>query len=63
MAISRVWVEEDCTACGLCEETCPEVFRLGDERAEIIDGVDLNEHEEKIKQAVEDCPVEVIKFE
>ena len=63
MAISRVWVEEDCTACGLCEETCPEVFRLGDERAEIIDGIDLNEHEEKIKQAVEDCPVEVIKFE
>lgn len=63
MSISRVWIEEDCTACGLCEETCPEVFRLGDERAEVIDDANFSDFEEKIKQASEDCPVEVIKYE
>ncbi len=62
MAITNVWIEEGCTACGLCEEICPEVFRLDDE-ATIIEGVDYSSYEEQIKEAAESCPVEVIKFE
>jgi ferredoxin len=62
MAITKVWIEEGCTACGLCEEICPEVFRLDDE-ATVIKGVDYSKHEEQIKEAAESCPVEVIKFE
>ncbi|MBP6610963.1 MAG: 4Fe-4S binding protein, partial [Paludibacter sp.] len=26
MAIAKVWVEEDCIACGVCEDLCPQVF-------------------------------------
>lgn len=63
MPIVRVWIEEGCTECGLCEETCPEVFRLGDEGAEVIEGSDLDANEDPIRQAAEECPVEVIVFE
>ena len=62
MAIAKVWITEDCTACGVCEDNCPEVFQLGDDIAEVLD-VDFNEHEEAIKEAAEDCPSESIKYE
>jgi len=62
MAITKVWVEEDgCTSCGLCEEICPEVFKLID-IATVIVGVNFSDYEEKIKDAADSCPVEVIKF-
>ena len=61
MAIKKVWVEEDCTACGLCEDICPEVFKLKD-IATIIEDVYYADYEEKIKEAAENCPVEVIKY-
>ena len=60
--ISKVWIEEGCTACGLCEDTCPEVFTADDE-AKVIAGADFSACEEKIKEAAEDCPAEVIKYE
>ncbi len=62
MAITKVWIEEGCTACGLCEEICPEVFRLEDE-AVVNEGVDFSEYEDGIIDAAENCPVEVIKYE
>lgn len=61
MAISKVWIEEGCTACGLCSDICPEVFVLRDV-AEVIDGVRYSDYEEMIKEAAESCPVEVIKY-
>jgi ferredoxin len=61
MAIKKVWVEADCTACGLCEDICPEVFKLED-IATVIEGADYSAHEDKIKEAAESCPVEVIKY-
>lgn len=30
MDITKVWMEEGCIACGLCESTCPKVFRVDD---------------------------------
>ena len=62
MAISKVWIEEGCTACGLCEDTCPEVFEVQDV-AVIKDGVDFSMYEDQIQEAAESCPVEVIKYE
>ena len=62
MAITKVWVEEGCTLCGLCESICPDVFRLGDEASEVIEGADLVENEDCIRESAESCPVEVIKF-
>ena len=63
MAIVRVWIEDGCTECGVCEETCPEVFRLGDDGVEVIEGADLVGNEESIKEAKEECPIEIIMFE
>jgi ferredoxin len=61
MAIKKVWIEEGCSACGLCEEICPEVFKLKD-LATVIEGVNYSDYDEKIKEASDSCPVEVIKY-
>jgi ferredoxin len=62
MAIKKVWIEEGCTACGLCEEISPDVFIVEDE-AIVIEGVNYSDFEEDIIEAAESCPVEVIKHE
>jgi ferredoxin len=61
MKITKVWVEEDCSSCGVCEDICPEVFLLKD-IATVIEGVNYSEYNAKIREAVDGCPVEVIKF-
>ena len=63
MAITKVWVEEDCTLCGVCEDLCPEVFVMGDETTTVVAGVDLEENGNCIRDAADNCPVEIIKFE
>lgn len=62
MAINRVWIEDDCIACGSCEAICPEVFYVTD-RAEVRANVDFNAYEAGIIEAAESCPVSVIKYE
>lgn len=61
MTISKIWIEEGCTSCGLCEEICPEVFKVEDV-ATVIQGVNYADYEAKIKEAAESCPVEVIRY-
>jgi ferredoxin len=63
MAVTKVWVEEDCTLCGVCEDLCGDVFSMGEETTTIIDGADLEANTDCIKEAAENCPVEIIKFE
>lgn len=62
MAISKITIEEGCTACGLCEEICPDVFEL-EEEAVVKQGADLAANEDCIIEAAESCPVEVIIYE
>ena len=62
MAISRVWIEDGCISCGVAEGICPEVFKVVDTNT-VIEGADLSHFEDKIKEAAEQCPVEVIKYE
>ena len=58
-----VKIEDSCTACGLCSDTCPDVFELGDEIAEVkVDEVPA-EFEEAVQQAADECPVEAIIIE
>ncbi len=61
MKITRVWIEEGCSACGLCSDLCPEVFTLQDV-ATVNEGVDFSKYEGLIKEAAESCPTEVIKY-
>ena len=62
MAIEKVWIEEGCTVCGLCAEICPEVFTIEAE-AVVIPGADYQSYEDGIREAAENCPVEIIKYE
>ena len=61
MAIKKVWIEDGCTACGLCEDICPEVFRVED-TAIVNEDVNLADFDGKIREAADNCPVEVIKY-
>ena len=62
MAIKRVWIEEGCISCGMAESICPEVFKVVDTNT-VIEGADLSRFEDEIKEAAEQCPVQVIKYE
>lgn len=55
-----VTIEDTCTACGLCVDTCPEVFDMGDEMAIVIVEEVPKEYEEAAQQAADECPVEAI---
>jgi len=51
-----------CISCGLCTETCPEVFRFADDGvAEVYQEDVPKEAEEKAVEAQEGCPVSVIE--
>lgn len=64
MAVSSVSiVEDECTGCGLCETTCPEVFELGDDVVSVKGDADFNEYEDLIRTAAEECPVEAIQID
>jgi len=63
MAIKKVWIEEGCIADGICSDVCPAVFDLNDDgEAFVKDDADLSEVD-GIKEAAEQCPVEIIRFE
>ena len=65
MAIKRVWIEPGCIVCNLSSDNCPEVFEVpdGSDTAVVKPGVDYNMLEDKIREAADACPVQVIKFE
>ena len=65
MAITRVWIEPGCIACGVSVDHCPAVFDIPDgaDTAVVKDGVALVDHEEEIRAAADACPVHVIQFE
>lgn len=59
----KVRIDDSCTGCGLCVETCPEVFRMGDDVAEVITEEVPPQFEEAVQQAANECPVESIIIE
>ena len=63
MAVKRVWIEEGCILCKLCEDTCPDIFEMGEENVTVKADADLSANEEGIKEAVSNCPAEVIKYD
>ncbi len=56
----KVRIEDNCTACGLCVDTCPDVFSMGSDIAEVIVDTVPPEFEDAVQQAADECPVEAI---
>jgi len=60
----RAFIDDTCTACGLCEDTCPEVFQLGDrDIAEVVADPVPPQHEAAAQEAADGCPVDAIRVE
>jgi len=56
----KVEIIEGCIACGLCVETCPEVFKMGDDGFAHVVASPNNEQKQATEEAAEGCPVSVI---
>ena len=55
---------EACIGCGLCPETCPEVFKMGDDNIAVVIKDPIPPAEEaRAKEAVGICPTEAINIE
>jgi ferredoxin len=59
----KVRIEDTCTACGLCCDTCPEVFEMGSDMAQVKVADVPAEFEDAVQQAADECPVEAIVIE
>ena len=57
-----VYVEQDeCTGCGLCESSLPDVFKVNDNNvAEVVSPDGASESE--IEEIIDSCPVSAIKW-
>lgn len=55
--------EDTCTGCGLCEETCPEVFELVEDVAKVKGDTVPDEYKDTCQEAADSCPVEAISIE
>lgn len=52
---------EGCIACGVCEATCPKVFRMADDGlAEVYTDPIPKTEEDLTQEARDNCPVSVI---
>lgn len=61
--IMKVRIEDSCTSCGLCVDTCPDVFEMGSDMAQVKGDEVPAEFEDLVQQAADECPVEAIIIE
>jgi len=55
---------DECTGCRQCEETCPEVFELGDSDVAVVKVDPIPpEAEAACREAADVCPVDAITIE
>jgi ferredoxin len=65
MAIKKVWLDEnedECISCDLCATTAPDVFEVP-EKMVVKPDANYAANEKEIREAVEECPTQVIKIE
>ena len=54
-------VDQDiCIGCGLCADTCPEVFELADDKSQVKVNPVPPDAEDCAEEAADGCPVEAI---
>jgi ferredoxin len=57
----KVTIDADaCIGCGLCVSTCPEVYKMEDDKAVVVGSSVPKDTEDTCKKAAEDCPVTAI---
>ena len=60
----KVTIDHDgCIGCGLCTETCPEVFRMAQDGLAEVYALPSERTANKVREAAESCPVSVIRVE
>ena len=59
----KVTIQDTCTACGLCVDTCPDVFEMGEDIAQVKVGEVPEDLEADAQQAADECPAEAITVE
>ncbi len=60
----KVRIDPDlCTACGLCTDAVPQVFKMGKDAAEVINPEVPANLQNVVKDAATDCPAEAIIVE
>ena len=55
--------KDTCIGCGLCADTCPTVFEMGEDVAVVIVKEIPDDVLESCREAAQSCPVEAIKLE
>lgn len=53
-------VSNDCTGCGICADTAPAIFKVGDDG--IAKVLDQNADKAKAQEAADACPVSAISI-
>ena len=57
----RVRIDAElCTACELCVDTCPDIFKMGDDVAVVIQADVPADLEDCAQEAADSCPSEAI---
>jgi ferredoxin len=59
----KIRITEDCIACGLCVDICPDVFEMGEQFAQVKMADIPEKHQDLARQAAEECPVNAIIVE
>ena len=60
----KVTIDRDgCIGCGLCADTCPEIFRIAADGLAEVYASPSEKTADKVMEAAENCPVSVIKVE
>ena len=54
---------DTCTGCGLCCDTCPEVFQMDNDVAKVLVATVPASAADTCREAAEGCPVEAIAIE
>lgn len=52
-----------CIGCGLCADTCAEVFKMEDDKAIVVAGNIPDAVSDSCQEAADSCPTDAIKVE